>query len=667
MRLSSLLPTIGVFTAAGAACAVAAVFSVRTVESVSREDVLAELRASGYDWAEVDTEGLQVYLIGTAPDEATRFEALSAAGRVVDAARVIDNMQVEETDAIEAPRFSIELLRNDAGISAIGLIPAESDRAALMEHFSNIAGGAEVTDLLDAADFPAPEGWEDSLDFATRVLEELPRSKISVEAGRVAVKAMTETPAARSKLEADLARRAPDDVQLALDITAPRPVISPFALRFRIDGDGARFDSCSADTEESRDQILRAAAEAGAEGQLSCTLGLGVPSSEWGEAAALAIAKLDKLGAGTVTFSNADVTLQAVQGTAQDRFDRIVGELENQLPEVFALTAVLPEPPQEDAAEGPKEFTATLSPEGEVQLRGVVPGAAARETTDSYARAAFGSESVFTATRIDDELPQGWAVRVLAGLESLAQLERGNVTVRPDSVAVSGVTGSTEASAVIASLLAEKLGEDGDFDIDVRYDERLDPLLGIPTPEECVAQINDMVAAQKINFEPGSATLDASAKEVLDDIATLLNTCGEIPLEIGGHTDSQGREVMNQQLSQDRAQAVLEALQMRQVLVAPFTVTGYGESTPIADNGTAAGREENRRIEFRLLETEEDADEAGDAEAGDEATADDASADEDAAAQDAAAEDTPEDAETADDGDAPAEDGPVEGTEDEQN
>ena len=76
MRLSSLLPTIGVFTAAGAACAVAAVFSVRTVESVSREDVLAELRASGYDWAEVDTEGLQVYLIGTAPDEATRFEAL---------------------------------------------------------------------------------------------------------------------------------------------------------------------------------------------------------------------------------------------------------------------------------------------------------------------------------------------------------------------------------------------------------------------------------------------------------------------------------------------------------------------------------------------------------------------------------------------------------------
>ncbi len=72
-------------------------------------------------------------------------------------------------------------------------------------------------------------------------------------------------------------------------------------------------------------------------------------------------------------------------------------------------------------------------------------------------------------------------------------------------------------------------------------------------------------------------------------------------IEIGGHTDSQGREVMNQQLSQARADAVLNAIMSRRVLTSNLTAKGYGESEPIADNKTEAGREANRRIEFRLV------------------------------------------------------------------
>ena len=75
-------------------------------------------------------------------------------------------------------------------------------------------------------------------------------------------------------------------------------------------------------------------------------------------------------------------------------------------------------------------------------------------------------------------------------------------------------------------------------------------------------------------------------------------------MEIGGHTDSQGREIMNERLSQDRAQAVLNALRERRILTSSFTAKGYGESEPIADNDTEAGREANRRIEFRLIRPE---------------------------------------------------------------
>ena len=88
----------------------------------------------------------------------------------------------------------------------------------------------------------------------------------------------------------------------------------------------------------------------------------------------------------------------------------------------------------------------------------------------------------------------------------------------------------------------------------------------------------------------------------MNEIAAILRDCAGIPLEIQGHTDSQGREEMNQQLSQARAQSVLNALRARRVLVGGFEANGYGEATPIADNETEEGREANRRIEFHLIE-----------------------------------------------------------------
>ena len=58
---------------------------------------------------------------------------------------------------------------------------------------------------------------------------------------------------------------------------------------------------------------------------------------------------------------------------------------------------------------------------------------------------------------------------------------------------------------------------------------------------------------------------------------------------------------MNQQLSQDRANAVLTARRARRVPVSTFEAIGYGEENPIADNDTEEGREANRRIEFSLI------------------------------------------------------------------
>ena len=599
MRLSSLLTIALTFTAAAVVSLVAANFSVQLIEENSEIGVRDALDDKGMTWAEVEADGLQVTLAGIAPTEAVRFRALTTAGSIVDAARVIDEMEVEAQAAIAPPHFSVEVLRNSSGISVIGLIPASTDRDAAIASFQAMVGDEQVADLLEAADYPAPPNWQLSLDFAINAMALLPRAKVSVEAGRVSITAIADSAAAKATMEANFKRSIPTGLDVALDIAAPRPVITPFTLRFELDEKGGRFDACSADTDAARNSIIAAATRAGLKGDARCTVGMGVPTPKWTEAASMAMDAVHQLGGGSVTLADADITLLAAPGTNQALFDRVIGELETSLPDVFALRASLPAVVDPNA--GPPEFTATLSPEGQVQLRGRLNNDGLRELADSFAKARFGSDKVYTAARIDEDLPGDWAPRVLTALEALSMLSNGVATVTPDTLSVTGNTGNPDASTEISALLAGKLGEGAAFDIDVVYQEKLDPVLGLPTPDECEAEIGEILKVGKINFEPSSATIDASALGTMDDIAEILKTCGDLLLEIQGYTDSQGREEMNLALSQSRAESVLNELRARRVLTGSFVARGYGEDKPIADNGTEAGREANRRIEFRLI------------------------------------------------------------------
>lgn len=600
MRLKTVLIPAAAFATAGLVSWQAARIIVGTVEERSVMAVREAMIDAGHDWASVLGDGLQIVIEGEAPTEAQRFRAISAAGGVVDASRVIDNMRVKEAAGIAAPDFAIEILRNDSGVSLVGLIPLATDRADLAAQISDVASGQDVTDLLQTADYPVPAGWEPALDFALRALARLPRSKISVDAGAVEITAIASSRDEQQRLEADLTRMVPAGVDLTLTINAPRPVFTPFTLRFVIDDRGARFDSCAADTEEARDAIVAAARAAGAADTVNCTLALGVPSQTWGQATARAIAALDALGGGTLTFSDADIALVALDGTDQALFDSVVGELDNALPDFYALTATLPAPP-EVVPEGPPEFTVVLTEAG-ATLRGRVMDDLMNTTAQSFAQAAFGAGEVTMATRVlADGLPQGWSVRVLAGIEAMSYLVEGNLRVLPDTLSLSGRTGDPDAQATISRLLIERLGQDAAFELEITYDEALDPIAALPTAEECVAQIGTVTARTKITFDPGSDTISGAGMGAIDEIAEILRACAELRLRIAGYTDSQGRDESNLALSQSRAEAVLTALRARRVPVGAFEAVGFGEADPIADNATEAGREANRRIEFSLI------------------------------------------------------------------
>lgn len=578
-----------------------AFLSATAVERRSVEAIDTAMTIEGLDWVEVSADGLQVFLHGTAPDEAANFSAFRLAGTVVDADRVNNQMTVQQTQNVTPPRFSLDMLRNDDGIQLIGLVPAASGTAPVTEGIADIAAGVDVTDMVETADFPVPETWVMALDFGLTALRELPRSKVTVYENLVEIQAISESAAERAQVIAALDRSRPDGVEVTVDISAPRPVITPFTTRFIIDEDGARFDTCAADTVAARDRIAAAATAAGTQGVITCQVGLGVPSPQWADAVTRSIAALADIGGGTVTITDADITLVAAAGIGQDMFDQVVGELDVALPELFSLEGVLPPPPDVGNA-GPPRFIATRDDDGAVRLRGRVPGGPVGQSISAYAMALFGRDATDVATRAVPDLPEGWGMRAMVGLDALSLLAEGSLTVEPDRIALTGRSGDTEIGSDVARLFTEKLGGASGLELNVVYDESLDPVAALATPEECIARLQAVQDENgKIVFDPGSVEITEEAGRLLDRIAEILPDCSHVRMEIGGHTDSQGSEELNLNLSQARADSVLNGLLARNVLVSNLTAQGYGETQPIADNDTEAGREQNRRIAFRLL------------------------------------------------------------------
>ena len=239
----SFLPHILAVGIAAFGCLGAAIFAKNTVEAKTSTNLGLSLSQNGFDWADVTVDGLSVTMSGVAPDEATRFAALSTAGKIVDASRIIDDMGVQATEALAAPNFAIEILKNDDGLSLIGLVPLESDPETILERARRIGGTAQITDLLESADFAPPAGWERALSFGLNALDELPRAKVSVTAERVAITAAAADLEDKRRIERQLNNDAPSGVALALNISAPRPVIAPFTLRLVMDENSTRFDA----------------------------------------------------------------------------------------------------------------------------------------------------------------------------------------------------------------------------------------------------------------------------------------------------------------------------------------------------------------------------------------------------------------------------------------
>ena len=110
-----------------------------------------------------------------------------------------------------------------------------------------------------------------------------------------------------------------------------------------------------------------------------------------------------------------------------------------------------------------------------------------------------------------------------------------------------------------------------------------------------------LIMPGNITFDTNKANIKSNFKPVLDSVAKVINEFDKTKVQITGYTDNTGTAAINNKLSAERANSVVTYLRLRGVAPARIYASGLGSSNPIASNATAAGREQNRRVEISLI------------------------------------------------------------------
>lgn len=116
----------------------------------------------------------------------------------------------------------------------------------------------------------------------------------------------------------------------------------------------------------------------------------------------------------------------------------------------------------------------------------------------------------------------------------------------------------------------------------------------------CQTEVDSVIKGQTIQFDSGTATIKADSVPLIDALATALAPCAGTVIEVAGHTDLVGDEAANMTLSEQRANAVVQALVAKNVPTSRLAPKGYGETKPAQPGEGEAANVANRRIEFAV-------------------------------------------------------------------
>ncbi len=232
---------------------------------------------------------------------------------------------------------------------------------------------------------------------------------------------------------------------------------------------------------------------------------------------------------------------------------------------------------------------------GGVVISGMVPDEETRVSVVEIARQHVGADKVQDRLLIVSGAPAGWRSAAEGIAAELDQFLRMNAALVDNELRLAGIVDSADVRMDIEQAISGSLSSGG-------YKPKYEIMVPVPlaAASGCQQQFDRLLAERKIHFETASAQITPESYPLLDELARVASECPNAKIEIEGHTDARGSEQMNMKLSQARAESVVDYLVHKGISENRLSAVGYGESRPVADNETEAGRIKNRRIEFNV-------------------------------------------------------------------
>ena len=205
----------------------------------------------------------------------------------------------------------------------------------------------------------------------------------------------------------------------------------------------------------------------------------------------------------------------------------------------------------------PYELTAIVNADRQISLNGYVPNQESMDAIVGTASADYGDTNVTNNLQIIDGAPADWRATAIASIDAIDSLNNGRVEMRDLQVAVYGDAADQLGSDSVQSTINGLVNDP----YNTSY------LINVPAPapaavaaDTCQIDFNNLLSADTINFESAQAVIASSSYGLLDQMAAVAANCPEASISIEGHTDSQGPDVYNQDLSERRASAVVDYL-----------------------------------------------------------------------------------------------------------
>lgn len=234
---------------------------------------------------------------------------------------------------------------------------------------------------------------------------------------------------------------------------------------------------------------------------------------------------------------------------------------------------------------------------GKVDLGGVVSTVEEKASVIGAAAGAYGQKNVNAHVEVNPGVPAASWLDPLKALFASSVLKTDGLRFdfNGDMLTLDTSTLPADKRAEISQLFQSRLGNvqmEGLFDKGIEALDNLKPGYG-------ATELADALNATTVTFDNNSANLTASSLSIIDKAAAAIQGApAGIKVEVGGHTDNVGNAGLNQQLSEKRAQAVVQALVKKGVPANRLDARGFGADHPIGDNSTEEGRAKNRRIGY---------------------------------------------------------------------